>query len=321
MIDCPTDAIGRDARGEVIHPRGPLHRLRELREGVPLGEHPDGTRKATAYPYPTVAVKCDLCKGIDGGPACVACVPDAGDRANRSERSARRAAHPERRPKTTEPNRGADRSAMALERQAARACPSAARACMALDGPRMPRRAWARHAPDGAVDEWSPCRSLVVLLVGYAAGKRAGTAGEAAWASSSGAVALRRASSRSAAWQRRRREPRRGPPASNARWSAHDAMRSRSSRARLALRSRASSRAPSHASSGTASCPRSSLADREDRREDLRGAIGQERARKNALREGAPTLPAIDPRPRGPDRVRRTVARRGEGARSAGSTL
>ena len=46
MIDCPTGAIGRDPARRGLHPRGAVHRLRHLRQGVPVGQHPDGARDA-----------------------------------------------------------------------------------------------------------------------------------------------------------------------------------------------------------------------------------------------------------------------------------
>lgn len=94
MLDCPPDAIVRNARGEVqiksncigcgnceancpygnifmVHPRpqlGPFEWLRRLFGfESPEGGHDDGGRE--------VAVKCDLCGHLDGGPACVRACP------------------------------------------------------------------------------------------------------------------------------------------------------------------------------------------------------------------------------------------------------
>ena len=110
MPDCPTGAIGRDPRGEVfireslctgcgncakgcpwdniqMAPRGGKPGFVELiakprpkpKEGAAPAAHGPGTS-------PDVAVKCDLCEGVSGGPACVsACPTSAIVRINPSE--------------------------------------------------------------------------------------------------------------------------------------------------------------------------------------------------------------------------------------------
>lgn len=111
MTDCPPDAIARDPHGEVyiksncigcgncerncpydnifmVHPKGEAAILGWIRSlfaagsgptpgpGDPQG--PGAGRRAAAGPSSpgrTVAVKCDLCREIDGGPACVRSCP------------------------------------------------------------------------------------------------------------------------------------------------------------------------------------------------------------------------------------------------------
>ena len=79
MKECPTGAIGRDARGEVTIREDlctgcgncakgcPWDNIQMAPRLVPRGEKPPA--------YPEVAVKCDLCSGLEGGPACVAACP------------------------------------------------------------------------------------------------------------------------------------------------------------------------------------------------------------------------------------------------------
>jgi CRP-like cAMP-binding protein len=98
MTDCPPDAIARDPRGEVfirsncigcgncerncpygnifmVHPKAPPSLF-----GWLLSMFGGGTESAAHAAAPddagrTVAVKCDLCREIDGGPACVRSCP------------------------------------------------------------------------------------------------------------------------------------------------------------------------------------------------------------------------------------------------------
>jgi Fe-S-cluster-containing hydrogenase component 2 len=95
MLDCPPDAIARDPHGEVyiknncigcgncekncpygnifmVHPKAPRTLLDWVRSLLNLGAAPEEKR---VDPGRTVAVKCDLCRGIDGGPACVRSCP------------------------------------------------------------------------------------------------------------------------------------------------------------------------------------------------------------------------------------------------------
>jgi Fe-S-cluster-containing dehydrogenase component/CRP-like cAMP-binding protein len=74
MIDCPTGAIGRDARGEVFIREDLCTGCGNCAKGCPWENIQMAPRKDTNV-YPAVAVKCDLCKGVDGGPACVASCP------------------------------------------------------------------------------------------------------------------------------------------------------------------------------------------------------------------------------------------------------
>jgi Fe-S-cluster-containing dehydrogenase component/CRP-like cAMP-binding protein len=94
MIDCPTGAIGRDARGEVFIREDLCTGCGNCAKGCPWeniqmapraerapatkgrgGSGAGGSAAPAAPRYPEVAVKCDLCKGVDGGPACVASCP------------------------------------------------------------------------------------------------------------------------------------------------------------------------------------------------------------------------------------------------------
>jgi CRP-like cAMP-binding protein/thioredoxin reductase/Fe-S-cluster-containing hydrogenase component 2 len=98
MTDCPPDAIARDPRGEVfirsncigcgncerncpygnifmVHPKAPRSIFGCLQsmfgggaEGAPHAKAPEDAGR-------TLAVKCDLCREIDGGPACVRSCP------------------------------------------------------------------------------------------------------------------------------------------------------------------------------------------------------------------------------------------------------
>lgn len=82
MIDCPTGAIGRDARGEVFIREDLCTGCGSCAKACPWdniqiapraesGRGAGGARNA----YPEVAVKCDLCAGSAAGPACVASCP------------------------------------------------------------------------------------------------------------------------------------------------------------------------------------------------------------------------------------------------------
>ena len=91
MLDCPPDAIARDPRGEVyiksncigcgnceancpygnifmVHPESPSDTVFGWIKALFRGEDPEDVEK-------TVAVKCDLCRDIKGGPACVRSCP------------------------------------------------------------------------------------------------------------------------------------------------------------------------------------------------------------------------------------------------------
>lgn len=74
MIDCPTGAIGRDARGEVFIREDLCTGCGSCAKACPW-ENIQMAPRRDAAAYPAVAVKCDLCKGVDGGPACVASCP------------------------------------------------------------------------------------------------------------------------------------------------------------------------------------------------------------------------------------------------------
>lgn len=80
MIDCPTGAIGRDARAEVFIREDLCTGCGSCAKACPWDNIQIAPRRETAGkggagPYPEVAVKCDLCAGSAAGPACVASCP------------------------------------------------------------------------------------------------------------------------------------------------------------------------------------------------------------------------------------------------------
>jgi Fe-S-cluster-containing dehydrogenase component/CRP-like cAMP-binding protein len=79
MIDCPTGAIGRDARGEVFIREDLCTGCGSCAKACPWDNIQIAPRsesgKGTKSPFPEVAVKCDLCAGSAAGPACVASCP------------------------------------------------------------------------------------------------------------------------------------------------------------------------------------------------------------------------------------------------------
>ena len=98
MKDCPPDAIHRAPNGEVFIadncigcgncqrncPYGVIHMSAQMPKkpgilqwlmfgrGPGPGQDPDGKKKAKGEKK---AVKCDMCKGLKGGPACVRSCP------------------------------------------------------------------------------------------------------------------------------------------------------------------------------------------------------------------------------------------------------
>ncbi|MFO0736181.1 MAG: cyclic nucleotide-binding domain-containing protein [Labilithrix sp.] len=79
MIDCPTGAIGRDARGEVFIREDLCTGCGSCAKACPWENISMAPTKAVpkshSPKYPTVAVKCDLCSGMKSGPACVNACP------------------------------------------------------------------------------------------------------------------------------------------------------------------------------------------------------------------------------------------------------
>lgn len=73
MIDCPTGAIGRDARGEVFIREDLCTGCGACAKACPWDNIQ--IAKRTHAKYPEVAVKCDLCAGSATGPACVSACP------------------------------------------------------------------------------------------------------------------------------------------------------------------------------------------------------------------------------------------------------
>ena len=89
MLDCPPDAIARDPRGEVYIksncigcgncerncPYGNIFMVHKEPETAVFGWLKALFGKSNEEVERTVAVKCDLCRGIAGGPACVRSCP------------------------------------------------------------------------------------------------------------------------------------------------------------------------------------------------------------------------------------------------------
>lgn len=74
MIDCPTGAIGRDARGEVFIREELCTGCGNCAKACPWDNIQIAPRRGGATSeYPEIAVKCDLCSGAE--PACVATCP------------------------------------------------------------------------------------------------------------------------------------------------------------------------------------------------------------------------------------------------------
>lgn len=88
MVGCPTGAIGRDPRGEVfIRPElctgcGACAKACPW-DNIQMAERPPGVPKPSGGPdgnandYAELAVKCDLCRDYEEGPACVQACPTA----------------------------------------------------------------------------------------------------------------------------------------------------------------------------------------------------------------------------------------------------
>jgi Fe-S-cluster-containing dehydrogenase component/CRP-like cAMP-binding protein len=80
LVDCPTGAIGKDADGEVFV-REPLCTgcgacVRACPwDNVRLDDRAPGAPRPAGIAADLVAVKCDLCRGWEGGPACVQACP------------------------------------------------------------------------------------------------------------------------------------------------------------------------------------------------------------------------------------------------------
>lgn len=74
MVDCPTGAIGRDARGEVFIREDLCTGCSSCAKACPWDNIQMAPRR-DKLDFPAVAVKCDLCKGVSAGPACVSACP------------------------------------------------------------------------------------------------------------------------------------------------------------------------------------------------------------------------------------------------------
>jgi Fe-S-cluster-containing dehydrogenase component/CRP-like cAMP-binding protein len=76
MLDCPTGAIERNAHGDVLIREELCTGCGNCAKGCPWGNIQMSPRVDRHEDEPElVATKCDLCRGVDGGPACVAACP------------------------------------------------------------------------------------------------------------------------------------------------------------------------------------------------------------------------------------------------------
>jgi len=81
MVDCPTGAIGRDPRGEVFIRETLCIGCEQCVKACPWGSvqmAPRVAGRTVALPLASsrrVAVKCDACRDVEGGPACVSACP------------------------------------------------------------------------------------------------------------------------------------------------------------------------------------------------------------------------------------------------------
>jgi ferredoxin len=80
MVDCPTGAIGRDPEGEVFIRDALCTGCGACAKACPwdniqMAQRPAGTLRPEGGAYPELAVKCDLCRTYDRGPACVQACP------------------------------------------------------------------------------------------------------------------------------------------------------------------------------------------------------------------------------------------------------
>jgi len=74
MLDCPTGAIGRDPGGEVFVREDLCVGCGRCVTACPWGSVQMAPRTGQDQP-PSLAVKCDMCRGLDHGPACVSACP------------------------------------------------------------------------------------------------------------------------------------------------------------------------------------------------------------------------------------------------------
>ena len=80
LVDCPTGAIGKDPSGEVVIREGLCTGCGACVRACPwdnvrLDDRPRGAPRPAGVAADLVAVKCDLCREWEGGPACVQACP------------------------------------------------------------------------------------------------------------------------------------------------------------------------------------------------------------------------------------------------------
>lgn len=177
MIDCPTGAIGRDGRGEVFIREDLCTGCGSCAKACPWDNIQIAPR--AGGPFPEVAVKCDLCKGVDGGPACVAACPaDAIARIDPNAALVELRVPADLRGKGASGGKNAPPAAPSSpgseEALAMRVLPPRASAAPWIAGAGLVAAGLAL-VPPGAVGMWTSGLSagtLVVLLVAYGAVKR-----------------------------------------------------------------------------------------------------------------------------------------------------
>jgi Fe-S-cluster-containing dehydrogenase component len=179
MIDCPTGAIGRDARGEVFIREDLCTGCGSCAKGCPWDNiqiAPRG-KVGAKNPYPDVAVKCDLCTGSPAGPACVASCPvQAITRIDPNE-----ALVELRDDALRDAGRGGPRAASTMDGNAKAATSASAR--LGFLPRRTPAWPWAcgaalasaglAFAPLSPLESGVLAGALVLLLVSYSGVKRA----------------------------------------------------------------------------------------------------------------------------------------------------
>ena len=174
MRDCPTGAIGREADGRVFVREDLCVGCGACAKACPWGSITMAPRREGSAPAgasPLVAVKCDACRGIDGGPACVAGCPV--DAIVRIDPVAALADVHERLGRGPRPRSGragdapADTPAKGVPRKRSAAAWLAAGAMVGLSFLRLHATTWSAHRWTGLLSG-----GLFVVLCSYSVAKR-----------------------------------------------------------------------------------------------------------------------------------------------------